>query len=382
MKAFRKIRILETIRQGQVGGGETHVFDLVKTIDKTKFEVEVLSFTEGPMVEKLKELGVKTHVISTLKPFDFKIWKTIKAMIEKGNFDIIHAHGTRAASNVFYAAKKLNTPLLYTVHGWSFHDGQNIIVRKLREISESFLTKKADLTIAVSNSNENDGKTKFKLSNSKVIFNGIDQEKFDNQKSNFCDIRKEFNIPQSKTLVGYLVRMTYQKDPITMIKAIHAVVAKTENVHFLMIGNGELLEDAKNLAQELKLMNYISFSDFRSDIPDILQAIDIYCLPSLWEGMPIGLLEAMAMGKACIATGVDGTKELITSNENGILIPKKDENSLASAILELHHNKAKRLQLSENAQKYVAKNYSLKEMVQKIEKTYFGFTTVNSDYSF
>ena len=57
MEAFRKIRILETIRQGQVGGGETHVFDLVKTIDKTKFEVEVLSFTEGPMVEKLKELG-------------------------------------------------------------------------------------------------------------------------------------------------------------------------------------------------------------------------------------------------------------------------------------------------------------------------------------
>jgi glycosyltransferase involved in cell wall biosynthesis len=382
MEATRKIRILETIRQGQVGGGETHVFDLVKSIDKAKFEVEVLSFTEGPMVDKLNALGIKTHIISTKKPFDFTIWKGVKKLIQLGKFDIVHAHGTRAASNVFYAAKKLRIPYIYTVHGWSFHDGQNKVVRKLRELSEGFLTKKADLTIAVSKSNQQDGKMRFNLKKSKVIFNGIDGEKFNSNKQTYTDIRAEFGIDAGKTLVGYLVRMTYQKDPITMIKAIEAVVSKTQNVHFLLVGNGELLEETKTLAQDLKLMKHITFSDFRSDIPDILKAIDIYCLPSLWEGMPIGLLEAMAMGKACIATGVDGTKELITSNENGILIPKKDENSLASAILELHHNKSKRIQLSENAQQYVQRNFSLEEMVQKIEKTYFGFTTVNSDYSF
>ncbi len=167
-----------------------------------------------------------------------------------------------------------------------------------------------------------------------------------------------------------------------MIKAIQSVVLRTQNIHFLLVGNGELLEDAKRLAKDLKLMNHISFSDFRSDIPDILKAIDIYCLPSLWEGMPIGLLEAMAMGKACIATGVDGTNELITSNENGILIPKKDENALANAILELHFNREKRTFLSKNAQEHAQKNYSLEQMVKKIERTYFNFTTINADYSF
>ena len=382
MENSRKIRILETIRQGQVGGGETHVFDLVKSIDKSKFEVEVLSFTYGPMVQKLNELGVKTHLIPTLKPFDFTVWKEIKELIKNGKFDIIHAHGTRAASNVFYAAKKLHIPLIYTVHGWSFHDGQNSIIRKVRELSEGFLTKKANLTIAVSHSNEQDGKTKFGLKNSTVIFNGIDPEKFNSLNSDYSEIRKEFQIDSNKTLVGYLVRMTYQKDPLTMIKAIQSVIEKEQNIHFLMVGNGELLEDTKNLAKSLNLMNYISFSDFRSDIPDILKAIDIYCLPSLWEGMPIGLLEAMAMGKACIATGVDGTKELVETNKNGILIPKKDENALANAILDLHKNQNKRMQLGENARNYVKGNFSLQEMVTKIENTYFRLGSFNSTHLF
>ena len=382
MENSRKIRILETIRQGQVGGGETHVFDLVKSIDKSKFEVEVLSFTDGPMVQKLNELGIKTHLISTLKPFDFLVWKQIKNLIKSGKFDIIHAHGTRAASNVFYAAKKLHIPLIYTVHGWSFHDGQNSAIRKVREMSEGFLTRRANLTIAVSHSNEQDGKTKFGLKNSTVIFNGIDGEKFDSIKTNYSEIRKEFQIDSNKTLVGYLVRMTYQKDPLTMIKAIQTVIAKEQNIHFLMVGNGELLEETKYLAKSLNLMNYISFSDFRSDIPDILKAIDIYCLPSLWEGMPIGLLEAMAMGKACIATGVDGTKELVETNKNGILIPKKDENALANAILDLHKNQNKRMQLGENAKNYVKGNFSLQEMVTKIENTYFRLGSFNSNHLF
>jgi len=69
-----KIKILETIRQGQVGGGETHVLDLVRKLDKSKFQVEVLSFTDGPMVDKLNALGINTYVIKTEKPFDINIW--------------------------------------------------------------------------------------------------------------------------------------------------------------------------------------------------------------------------------------------------------------------------------------------------------------------
>jgi len=353
----------------------------VRFLDKTKFEVEVLSFTEGPMVDKLKALGIKTHIIPTLKPFDTKCWRAVKDLIKAGDFDLVHAHGTRAASNVFFGAKQTKKPLIYTVHGWSFHDGQNPVVRKLREISEGFLTRKANLTIAVSKSNEKDGQQRFGLSKSAVVFNGIDFEKFKINSEERNKIRVELNLPTNKTIVGYMVRMTYQKDPFTFIKAIAKVTFKSSAVHFLIVGNGELEEETKALAAAYGLEHCITFLDFRSDIPALLNAIDIYCLPSLWEGMPIGLLEAMAMGKACIATGVDGTLELIQHEENGILIPKKDEQALANAILDLHLNPSKRKQLSMNAQALIQAEYSLDRMVKQVEKTYTSLLN-KEDHSF
>ena len=369
-----KIKILETIRQGQVGGGETHVLDLVRKLDKSKFQVDVLSFTEGPMVDTLNALGINTYVIKTERPFDLNIWGLVSAFVANGGYHIIHAHGTRAASNVFYAAKKLNIPMIYTVHGWSFHNNQSILMRKVREYSESFLTKRAATTITVSESNKKDGVEKFNLNRAQVIYNGIDQVKF-NPEADYTDIREEFGISKDKTLVGYLVRMTEQKDPFTMVRAIKEVSETHKNIVFLMVGNGELLDSTKKLAAELEVTDQIVFSNFRSDMPAILNAIDIYCLPSLWEGMPIGVLEAMAMGKACIASAVDGTKELVNDTVNGILINKKDHHALAKHIINLHLKPEKRKELGSSARKYIHQHFSLEEMVTKIQDLYFKTVT-------
>ena len=137
-----------------------------------------------------------------------------------------------------------------------------------------------------------------------------------------------------------------------------------------MVGNGELMPATKKLAQELHVMDQIVFSDFRSDIPAILNAIDIYCLPSLWEGMPIGMLEAMAMGKACVATGVDGTAELVNDRKNGILIKTGDAESLAKQIIHLHLNPEEKNELGNQARKYITDHFSLSEMTHKIENLY------------
>lgn len=369
MRDFSKIKILETIRQGQVGGGETHVLDLVRGIDKNKFEVEVLSFTSGPMVDQLRAMGIQTHVIHTEKPFDFRIWKQVGQLIEKNHYDIIHAHGTRAASNVFYSSYTYGIPMIYTVHGWSFHSHQNVLTRKFREFSEYFLTKKSTVTVLVSKSNEDDGIKKFGLKNSEVIYNGINSNKFNPDKT-YHDIRQELGIPKDKTLVGYMVRMTEQKDPFTLIKAIKQISLVNQDIMFLIVGNGDLLPATKQLADELGINEQIIFSDFRNDIPAILQAIDIYCLPSLWEGMPIGLLEAMAMGKACIASSVDGTKELIKDHINGLLIQPKDDQNLAKKILELHYQPELRKRLGEEAKLEIAKKFSLTTMIKRIEAMY------------
>jgi len=364
-----KIKILQTIRQGKIGGGETHLLDLVDHLDKKRFESVVLSFTDGEMITRLNEMGIKNYVIHTERPFDIFTWGKVKELIKKENIDIVHAHGTRACSNSYSSAKSLGRPLIYTVHGWSFHPNQKPLIRTFRQKTEAFLCNRADVNICVSRSNEEDGINLLDLKNSVVINNGINLNKF-NPEHDFSDVRKEFHISTKTTLIGYIVRLTEQKDPLTLIRAIKIVTDKEKNIKFLIVGSGDLKEATVKLAEELKVSQYIVFQDFRTDVPAILKAVDIYCLPSLWEGLPIGLLEAMAMNKAIVASAVDGTKGLIKTGENGLLVNPRNPQQLAEAILLLHHDEDLRNSLGYNAGRTIKDHYNVKKMTTEVENIY------------
>ncbi|WP_421943933.1 glycosyltransferase family 4 protein [Pedobacter sp.] len=366
--AYQKKRILHAIRQGKVGGGETHVLDLVNTLDKEKYDSIILSFTNGPMVDKLRADGFTTFVIETEKPFNFMVWNQVKELIFQQKIDLIHAHGTRANSNTFFASKQLKLPLIYTVHGWSFHPDQSSLVKFIRTQSEKFLVNVATKTICVSQSNLAEGQGKFKMKNATVISNGINRVRFDPNLS-YKDVRGEFGIDNNILLVGYIARITHQKSPLIFIKAIAAINDK-ENIKFLIVGDGDLKNEMISLAQQLNVEKYIVFVDFRNDIPDILNAIDIFCLPSLWEGLPIALLEAMSMRKAIIASKIDGITDLIIDNENGLLITPNDAESLTSAIFRLQNDLPLLKQLGSEAEKTVKEKFNVSSMTKKIETIY------------
>lgn len=367
-----RVRILHTIRQGKIGGGESHVLDLIQNLDKTRFESIVLSFTDGPMVTTLRSWGVETHVIYTERAFNFRVWGKVRDLFKRERIDIVHAHGTRAHSNVFWAARKLKLPLIYTVHGWSFHQDQNFVIKTLREAGERFLTRRCHLTICVSNSNQRDGQERLKLKSSIVINYGINLEKF-NPYEIPKTLKSELGVAPHQTLVGYLARITIQKDPHTFIRAIAHVVKETKDVKFLVVGDGDLKESTLALAKELNVGDQIIFQNFRQDIPFVLSGIDIYCLPSLWEGLPIGLLEAMAMKKAIVATPVDGTKEAIQNGTSGILVPHQSPQELANAILLLHRQKDKLQQFGNEARKTIEEHFEVTRMAREVEQAYARF---------
>ncbi len=366
---YSKIKVLETIRQGQIGGGESHVLDLVKNIDKSIFEPVVLSFTHGPMVDELKRMNIKTYVVETLKPFNVTTYRAVKNILKNESIDILHAHGTRSLSNTIFPAKSMGIPIVYTVHGWSFHQDQAFHVRQIRELSEKFLTDNVDVTISVSYSNQNDGLQRFHMKRSRVINYGIDLKRY-NPNRPLHDIRKELGIMEGKTVVGYLVRMTVQKDPFTLIKAIAEISKTTRDMQFLFIGDGDLKQESIQMVESLGIKDMVNFHTFRTDIPEVLKTFDIYTLPSLWEGLPIGMLEAMGMKKAIVATPVDGTKEAIQHEENGLLVPCKDYKALAGSLLKLHYNPELRRQLGEAARKTVEERFDLNMMVKNNEDLY------------
>ena len=373
MESKKKIKILECIRQGQIGGGESHLFSLSMNLNKQIFEPIVLSFTDGAMIDLLQKNGIETHVIFTQKPFDIFVWKKVKKLIVDKKIDLIHAHGTRASSNVFWAAKSLHIPLIYTIHGWSFHDNQKPFIKKIRIASEKFLTEKSNVNISVSESNKQTGIKYINSFSSVVVNNGIDQEKF-NPTKKFVDIRNELNIQKEEILLLFLARFTEQKQPLTLIKAFAKALIKMPTLKLLMIGDGDQKDEALELVKQLGIEENIIFEPFRQDVPDVLHASDIFILPSLWEGLPIGLLEAMSMGKAVIATNVDGTCEIIKHESNGYLVALDEENNeLAEAIILLSSDKKLREHYGTNAKETVKNRFDAVKMTKEIENIYTSF---------
>lgn len=369
MEATKKIRVLQTIRQGKIGGGESHVLDLVRYLDKGLFEPVVLSFTDGPMITSLARLGVPAHVIHTEKAFDFRVWKKVKQFLKEQRMDIVHVHGTRANTNVLWAARSLGLPVIYTIHGWSFHDSLPAWNKKARILAEKFITRLTRLNITVSDSNHETGVREFGDFKSLVVKNGVNLEKF-NRFGEYPDIKALYGIPAHHLVIGYIVRITEQKDPLGMLRAYARVCANFRDLTLLMIGEGDLKDAAMQLAKDLDISDRVIFDNFRQDVPAVLNAVDIYCLPSLWEGFPIGVLEAMAMAKAVIASDVDGTREAVEHEVTGLLVPPKDETALVAAIERLIHDRTLRNTLQENAGRSVKANFDVRDMTHRIETVY------------
>ncbi|MBN9384771.1 MAG: glycosyltransferase family 4 protein [Chitinophagaceae bacterium] len=368
----KKIKVLECIRQGQIGGGESHLLSLVENLNRDRFEPVVLSFTEGPMVDRLRALNVNTHVIYTEKPFDVSKWGQVKQLLQAERPALVHAHGTRASSNTLWAARSLGIPLIYTVHGWSFHDDQSLLVRRMRIMGERYITSRSAFNIAVSASNRQSGIDQIPGLKATVISNGIDQKKFSPAKK-FKNIREELKIPADAMLVLFVARFTHHKQPLALIRAFREALAGLPSLHLLMVGDGDQKEEGVALVKELGLEDKVTLQPFRQDVPEVLASADIFVLPSLWEGLPIGLLEAMAMGKAVVATRVDGTKEVIQHEVNGLLVEPGDFSALAAALVRLGKDDTLRASLHSKALETIKEQYNAGVMTRKIEAVYDSF---------
>ncbi|RYY59158.1 MAG: glycosyltransferase family 1 protein [Chitinophagaceae bacterium] len=370
MPENKKIKVLQSIRQGKIGGGESHLLNLVENIDRGQFDPVVLSFTDGPMISTLSGMDIPAHIIHTEKPFDFTKWKKVKKLLVQEKVELIHAHGTRANSNVLWAARSLGIPVIYTIHGWSFHQDQGPMLHKLRVLGEKYLTSRTDVNISVSLSNQNAGKKLIPGFKSRIINYGIDQKKF-NSKGTYPDVRRELGIPENKTLVLFIARFTSHKQPLAMIEAFAKAVRVNPSLHLLLVGDGDQKEEGLRLIEKFGIAGNVTVQSFRQDVPAVLAAADIFVLPSLWEGLPIGLLEAMTMAKPIIASNVDGTCDVIEPGVNGMLVETGNlVDNLVQALVALGNDRGLQEKFSVNALETVREKFTVTLMTRRIEDLY------------
>jgi len=369
-KEVSKRNILEINVTSALGGGPEHMYSLIKKLDRNKYRVIAACPDDGPYFQRLRDLGIEA-INLPIRSLHLGILLSLVRIVRKFKIDLIHSHGKGAGIYSRPLGAITRTPVIHTFHG--IHYGAyNPLMRKFYFLIEKFLTSVTYKTINLSKSEQREG-LRLRIINKekgRVIYSGIDLNRFDKVKINLAWKKKELGLKGRNIVVGNVARFNLQKGHEYLIKSIPFVLKKYPRTKFLLVGDGELRGKMESLAEELKIKDNVIFTGYREDIPRILKVMDIFVLSSLWEGLPIVLLEAMASKKPVVATNVVGNKEVVVDGETGFLIPSRDPKKLAEKVITLIENKPLRKKFGENGRRRAKKTYSLDRMVKETEEVY------------
>ena len=289
---MRKIKILYVITLAEVGGAQTHLKSLAERLDKRRFEVNVACSYTGPLIDSLKEIGVRVYELPNLKREislrdDFKTLIRLIRFCRKEKFDIIHAHSSKAGFLGRVAAYIARVPvIIFSVHGFSFTPENPSIIKKIFISLEFFYGKISSRVICVSSKDMEYAVKEGILSSNRVsnIANGVNIERFSH--GNREKIRKEFEFSEEDLVVGMVTRLVDAKGCREFIESAYYFSSKYPETRFLLAGEGPDEAKYRDLAEELVLENRLIFTGVRDDIPDILAGMDIFVLPSYTEALP------------------------------------------------------------------------------------------------
>ncbi len=373
-KPNRKCVVIEYL-EGSLsdGGAETLVKDYVLFLDKALFKPIILVdwvFKESANYQRLKDSGVE--IISFYPSYSF-FWRAVnkffrnkyinrrlKGIIRKNSPDVIHAH--LACLHHLETVKDLlsGVKLFYTCHNepWFYFDKM-----KYEEKAAEVLIHDCGLRlIALRNDMKEDLDERFHVDNSIVVKNGVDLSKFHPSPMDGSKIRKALSINSDTFVVGHVGRFSEQKNHAFLLEIFEEILKTKENSHLLLVGDGELEPSIREKMEHLGIDSKVTILSNRCDIPDLLNAMDVFVFPSLFEGLGIVLIEAQAVGLRCIVSSTVDPEAYISDL---IVVKRLDESprEWASAALDKSLVEFRKNRIFE---------YDIKCEIKKLEQLYGG----------
>ena len=428
-----KVRVVELVATGTSGGAQEHVANLVGRIDRSRYDVSVLSLTAGAGVRRIEKTGVPVCVLDEMP--DVETVEAVAAHLAAVGADVVHNHmyraeviGTQAAWEV--GAMGRRRPMVVgTVHSSRVRSEED------RELIRR-LTPKMDHLIAVSRAIvrklEDEGRGGAPIS---LIYNGIDLTRYAEPEV-CCTLQAEYGIPQGAPIVGVVARLEPEKGHPTLLEAWPRVLASVPDAHLLIVGEGSQREALETQARSLGLLGRgpaphpmapflsplsvqpgsphqaslragspqpepsqpsqpsrpsrpprvmpqlawnsaagagrpsVTFTGRRDDIPAVTAALDVAVLPSYREAQGLSILEAMALGRPVVASAVGGIPEMIDHARTGLLVPPRDPDFLAHAIVRLLTDHPYADTLGRGGRELVEERFCAEHMVRAIETIY------------
>lgn len=304
--------------------------------------------------KKLDSMGVKYHNIpfqrNPLKPQNIKAFLSLKKLVDSEGFSLIHCHTpvggilTRLAAAI---SRKKGTRVIYTAHGFHFFKGAPLINWLIYFTAEWLCSFFTDTLITI---NKEDFENAQKLLHAKKVCYvpgvGVDTERFSGTREKRAELLKEIAAGEDSSVLLSVGELSHRKNHSVTIKALSEL--KDEKIHLVIAGRGEQYDEFLSLAKELGVDSNVHFLGFRTDIAELMKSSDIFVFPSVQEGLPVALMEAMACAMPCVASRIRGNVDLITDGE-GVLCEYSDVSAFAGAIKQLIEDKALRDSMSEKA---------------------------------
>ena len=366
---MEKTTVLHLITELSTGGAQTALLRLLTGLNRDRFFPTIACFYNGDKIvaQQIRALGIPvTDLGMTTKWRLDALWRLYR-LLRRERPTILHTWMFHANIPGRVLGRLASVPIIITSRR-----NENI-GGVLRERLNRWTARLDDRVIAVCELARQAEIERATVSPEHVvtIYNGIDAQQFSATNPQVvAQVRQAFGIPVDALLVGTVGRLHRQKGFTDLLTAIAQVQEHILTVRLLLVGDGELRDDLEIQAQSSGLSDVVTFTGARSDVPEILAGLDVFVLPSLWEGMPNVVLEAMAASLPVVATAVGGTPEVVVDGVTGLLVPPRDPDALAQAITRLLRDPDLRRKMGRAGRERVERHFGVERMVQATEALY------------
>ena len=346
------------------GGAEKALVDLALRLDRSRYNVSVCATrSAGNYQPMLEAAGVHTFVLDRRSRWETHKLIGLARLMRRQRVHILHTHlfGSNTWGRIL--GKLAGVPVIIAHEHWSSKSQREVWVdRLLYRLSDRILVPSEASKRMVM---EMEGIPDRHLH---VIYNGIDRAQFA-QRSDRAETRYELGISDSTQVIGTVGRLSAEKGGVDLlIRAVAHLRNEHPQVRLVIVGDGPLRQGLEEVAA--RLGEDVIFTGTRTDVARLLNAMDVFVLPSLHEAFPIAILEAMAVRLPVVATRVGGVPEVIRDGATGLLVPPNDEHALHSALHRLLTEPQLAEMLAQAGQKHVYEHFTIDKMVQNVEQLY------------
>lgn len=340
---------------------------MIPRFDSSRFNVSLVSLRKKDLSEEtLESFGIDITYLHKSK-FDPATLPALLKVIDRKGIDVLHLHGYGATTFGRLAAAMRKLPAIV-------HEHANLTDTPwFQKVADRLLAPFTDIAIAVSNSTAEFviGPRQIPADRVKVVYLGVPLEEFSRPRSaeEIAAARAELGIGPGEFAAGTVTRLHDSKGNSYLVEAAKLVVAQRPSAKFFLFGEGPLRPALQEQALSLGLGDRFVFGGFTKDVARVVSAFDLSVFPSLWEGTPLTVFEALAMGKPIVATDADGLIDVLAHDRDALIVPRRDAPALAAAIVRMIDEPETRARLGREAA-LTGQQYDITAFVRKMERLY------------